>query len=90
VQRWTGVPLADLARLAGAANATSALLETLDASPTYISGSQVHARQSLLALRVNGADLSLDHGYPARVMIPNAPGTHNKKWMQRITFFEVD
>jgi len=86
VQTWTGVSLVTLARLAGAANATFALLETLDGSPTYISGSQVRAKQSMLALMVNGADLSLDHGYPARVMIPDAPGTHNKKWMQRITF----
>ena len=28
---------------------------------------------SLLALRVNGADLSLDHGYPARVIVPARP-----------------
>ena len=38
------------------------------------------------ALRVNGADLSLDHGYPARVMVPAAPGTYNRKWIRQMTF----
>jgi DMSO/TMAO reductase YedYZ molybdopterin-dependent catalytic subunit len=41
---------------------------------------------SLLALRVNGADLSLDHGYPARVIVPAAPGVHNTKWVTSLTF----
>ena len=40
---------------------------------------------SLLALRVNGADLSLDHGYPARVIGAN-PGVHNTKWVATLTF----
>ncbi|MGW0201180.1 molybdopterin-dependent oxidoreductase, partial [Nonomuraea sp. NPDC003201] len=42
--------------------------------------------RSLLALRVNGADLSLDHGYPARVIVPNAPGVHNTKWVRELDF----
>jgi DMSO/TMAO reductase YedYZ molybdopterin-dependent catalytic subunit len=42
----------------------------------------------MLALRVNGADLSLDHGFPARVIVPSAPGTHNTKWIARIRFSE--
>jgi DMSO/TMAO reductase YedYZ molybdopterin-dependent catalytic subunit len=37
-------------------------------------------------LRVNGAELSIDHGYPARAIVPNAPGVHNTKWVSRITF----
>jgi DMSO/TMAO reductase YedYZ molybdopterin-dependent catalytic subunit len=41
---------------------------------------------SLLALRVNGADLSLDHGYPARVIVPNNPGVHNTKWVSALIF----
>ena len=31
-----------------------------------------HDQRSLLALQVNGADLSLDHGYPARIIVPGA------------------
>jgi DMSO/TMAO reductase YedYZ molybdopterin-dependent catalytic subunit len=42
--------------------------------------------RTLLALRVNGADLGMDHGFPARVIIPAAPGVMNTKWVTRLTF----
>ncbi len=45
--------------------------------------------RSLLALQVNGADLSLDHGFPARVIVPALPGVHNTKWVSKMTFMEV-
>ena len=41
---------------------------------------------SLLALRVNGADLTPDHGYPARVIVPASPGVHSTKWVASLTF----
>jgi DMSO/TMAO reductase YedYZ molybdopterin-dependent catalytic subunit len=88
-QRWTGVRLADLASQAGIARPGPATLEALDGSGVVLTGSQVNADQCMVALKVNGADLSLDHGYPARVMVPAAPGNHNKKWMSRITFEEA-
>jgi DMSO/TMAO reductase YedYZ molybdopterin-dependent catalytic subunit len=91
VQRWTGVPLSHLARLAGTARLGSAELESLEGyGEVTLSAAQVAAPDSLLALRVNGADLSLDHGFPARVIVPSAPGTHNVKWMSRIVFSEAD
>ena len=86
-QHWTGVPLAELARLARVGTADYANLESLDPSgPTALSWSQVQAPDALVALKVNGVDMSLDHGYPARVIIPDAPGTANRKWLARITF----
>jgi DMSO/TMAO reductase YedYZ molybdopterin-dependent catalytic subunit len=88
-QRWTGVRLSDLARQAGIARPGPATLEALDGSGVVLAGSQVSAAETMVALKVNGADLSLDHGYPARVMVPAAPGNHNKKWMRRITFEEA-
>ena len=42
-----------------------------------------------LALRVNGADLSLDHGYPARIIVPAAPGVHCTKWVGTLTFLSA-
>ncbi|WP_150130582.1 molybdopterin-dependent oxidoreductase, partial [Streptomyces sp. 150FB] len=47
---------------------------------------QVSDPRSLLALRVNGAELSHDHGYPARIIVPNAPGVMNTKWVRQLTF----
>jgi DMSO/TMAO reductase YedYZ molybdopterin-dependent catalytic subunit len=51
-----------------------------------LSAGQIMDPDSLLALRVNGADLSLDHGYPARVIGPANPGVHNTKWVASLTF----
>jgi DMSO/TMAO reductase YedYZ molybdopterin-dependent catalytic subunit len=46
----------------------------------------VQAADALLALRVNGVDLTPDHGYPARIVVPALPGVHNTKWVTRLTF----
>jgi DMSO/TMAO reductase YedYZ molybdopterin-dependent catalytic subunit len=51
-----------------------------------LSRDQLNADDALLALRVNGEDLSLDHGFPARVIVPALPGVHNTKWVGRLTF----
>ncbi|WP_433443192.1 molybdopterin-dependent oxidoreductase [Nonomuraea sp. CA-141351] len=90
-QTWTGVRLADLARLAGvppgSAGVTARSLQRVGYfGQASLSAGQVADPRSLLALRVNGADLSLDHGYPARIIVPNAPGVHNTKWVRELDF----
>jgi len=89
-QTWTGVPLRDLARLAGAQHPASLLVESLQRRGGFrravLSAGQVMDPDALLALRVNGADLSPDHGYPARVIVPASPGVHNTKWVAALTF----
>ena len=47
---------------------------------------QIAAADALLALKVNGQDLSLDHGFPARIIVPALPGVHNTKWVGQMTF----
>lgn len=91
VQTWTGVPLMDLARMAGVPHPVSLDVESLEPlggpfRSATLSGSQVTDPLSMLALRVNGVDLSLDHGYPARMIIPAAPGVHNTKWVSTLKF----
>ena len=89
-QEWTGVRLRDLARLAGVTRPSSALVTSLERggafSQVVLSAGQVMDPDSLLALRVNGADLTPDHGYPARVIVPASPGVHNTKWVAGLTF----
>jgi DMSO/TMAO reductase YedYZ molybdopterin-dependent catalytic subunit len=51
-----------------------------------ISRRQAADERSLLALKVNGADLSLDHGFPARLIVPALPGVHNTKWVGELAF----
>lgn len=90
VQTWTGVRLADLAALAGAAPEAALFVESLQRGGGFgsatLSAGQVRAADALLALRVNGADLSADHGYPARIVVPALPGVLNTKWVSRMTF----
>jgi DMSO/TMAO reductase YedYZ molybdopterin-dependent catalytic subunit len=89
-QEWTGVRLRDLARLAGVTRPSSALVRSLERGGVFsrvvLSAGQVTDPDSLLALRVNGADLTPDHGYPARVIVPASPGVHCTKWVASLTF----
>ncbi|MEV0848701.1 molybdopterin-dependent oxidoreductase [Streptomyces sp. NPDC049954] len=90
-QEWSGVRLADLAALVGfTESAPQVFVESAQRGgafgSTTLRDNQVRDSRSLLALRVNGADLSSDHGYPARVIVPANPGVHNTKWVTRLTF----
>ena len=89
-QAWTGVRLADLARMAGARPGKPVLVESLQEKGVLrrasLSGDQWADERSLLALKVNGDDLSMDHGFPARVIVPALPGVHNTKWVAKMTF----
>ncbi|MGH3169947.1 MAG: molybdopterin-dependent oxidoreductase, partial [Trebonia sp.] len=86
-QVWTGVRLRDLAQLAGAAPG-NVLVRSLQGHGGHaiLSEGQVMNPESLLAFRVNGAELSMNHGYPARVIMPGAPGVHQIKWVTTMTF----
>ena len=90
--RWTGVRLADLARLAGVPAPAAARVDSIQQVGAFksavLSAGQVTDPQSLLAVTLNGHMLPWDHGYPARMIIPNAPGVHNTKWVNKITFLK--
>jgi DMSO/TMAO reductase YedYZ molybdopterin-dependent catalytic subunit len=89
-QTWTGVPLRQLAALAGVSSPHSAFVQSLERLGSFnqatLQSSQVLHPDALLALRVNGADLSIDHGFPARVIVPALPGVHCTKWVRSIEF----
>jgi DMSO/TMAO reductase YedYZ molybdopterin-dependent catalytic subunit len=90
VQHWSGVRLADLAKRAGVPAPHSARVSSLGRHGYFntatLQANQIGHPDTLLALRVNGADLSLDHGYPARIIVPALPGVHNTKWVSAIDF----
>jgi DMSO/TMAO reductase YedYZ molybdopterin-dependent catalytic subunit len=92
-QHWTGVRLVDLARMVGSDGGRVAASTVSLADGAYgqatLAHEQVHNRQTLLALSVNGETLNLDHGYPARVIGPAIPGVHCTKWVHQIHFNEV-
>jgi DMSO/TMAO reductase YedYZ molybdopterin-dependent catalytic subunit len=90
VQTWRGVRLAALAALAGVPAPRSARVCSLGREGYFnnatLQANQIGHRDAMLALRVNDADLSLDHGYPARIIVPALPGVHNTKWVTSIDF----
>jgi DMSO/TMAO reductase YedYZ molybdopterin-dependent catalytic subunit len=89
-ETWTGVRLRELAERAGVPAPASARVFSMERRGAFnraaLQANQVTHSDALLALRVNGAELSLDHGYPARVIVPALPGVHNTKWVSGIDF----
>jgi DMSO/TMAO reductase YedYZ molybdopterin-dependent catalytic subunit len=89
VQTWTGVRLRDLAALAGVPEPATAFVASLEQGPfaqATLTEGQATDPDALLALQVNGAELSLDHGFPARIIVPALPGVHCTKWVRSIEF----
>ncbi|MFF8474636.1 molybdopterin-dependent oxidoreductase [Streptomyces sp. NPDC015414] len=93
-QWWRGVRLRDLAALVGYdGEVPDVFVESLQRHGAFrraaLRANQVADGRSLLALSVNGEDLSMDHGHPARVIVPAAPGVLNTKWVARLTFGDL-
>ncbi|WP_405590640.1 molybdopterin-dependent oxidoreductase [Streptomyces sp. NBC_01092] len=93
-QWWRGVRLRDLAALVGYdGDPPDVLVESLQQRGAFrraaMRANQVADSRSLLALSVNGEDLTPDHGYPARIIVPAAPGVLNTKWVARMTFGDL-
>jgi DMSO/TMAO reductase YedYZ molybdopterin-dependent catalytic subunit len=89
-QRWTGVRLTDLAALVGASGGSVVHVQSFQPSGPFrhavLSSAQWRDPRAMLALCVNGVNLSPDHGYPARLILPDQPGVHCTKWVGGMTF----
>ncbi len=90
MQRWTGVPVARLATLAGVGGPATVRNISIETDGVFtaatLSETEIADERTLLALKVNGVDLSLDHGYPARIIGPALPGVHCTKWVSKMQF----
>lgn len=85
---WTGVPIADLIDLVGAPEGSEVHVTSLERRGAYrtstLPGTHTRDPETLLALRLNGETLALDHGFPARVIAPSRPGVLQTKWVHRL------
>jgi len=100
---WAGVTVADLLTRAGLApGAVDVVFEGADCgemvAPPMPSG-PIHFARSLplkkalspdvlLAFRMNGAELSPEHGFPLRLIVPGWYGMASIKWLHRIVVLE--
>lgn len=84
---WTGIRLRDLIALAGGDETSTAQVFSLqEFGYNQSTVAPPHARDplTLIALRLNGETLHIEHGYPCRLIAPNRPGVMQTKWLRRI------
>jgi DMSO/TMAO reductase YedYZ molybdopterin-dependent catalytic subunit len=82
--RWTGVPIAEVLRLAKPSPDADAVLSTSDDG--WTAGTPLEAltdgRDSLLAVGMNGEPLPVEHGFPVRMVVPGLYGyVSATKWV---------
>ncbi|MCP3801510.1 molybdopterin-dependent oxidoreductase [Allokutzneria sp. A3M-2-11 16] len=85
---WSGVCVADLLRSVGAEPMSTVVVESLERAGRYRASvlPPNHAADplTLLALRLNGQELDIDHGYPCRLIAPSRPGVLQTKWVSQL------
>jgi hypothetical protein len=85
---WTGVRMRTLLDRVGAPPDREVTVVSLQESgpftTTVLPGNFADDDRTLLALTLEGEPLSLDHGYPARIIAPNRPGVLQTKWVRRV------
>ncbi len=88
---WTGVPLRDLlARARPMASAFDVVCTSVDGYADSFPIAKALEPQTLVAYLMNGKTVPQDHGYPARVLVPNIYGMKNVKWVRRIEVATYD
>ncbi|MCG7608087.1 MULTISPECIES: molybdopterin-dependent oxidoreductase [Mycobacterium] len=85
---WTGVMLSELTSAVGGGPDSDVRMVSLEPpgpySRTVLPARHARDSESLIALRLNGETLDLDHGYPCRLIAPSRPGVLQTKWLSRI------
>jgi DMSO/TMAO reductase YedYZ molybdopterin-dependent catalytic subunit len=85
---WTGVRVRDLLDLVDAPPGRDVLVRSLQRRGpfrvTTLQANFADDERTTLALALAGEALSIDHGYPARLIAPNRPGVLQTKWVTRI------
>jgi DMSO/TMAO reductase YedYZ molybdopterin-dependent catalytic subunit len=85
---WTGVSFPELLRASGAQPGAQVTVTSLEKVGLYatsvLPGEHTADDITLLALKLNGEVLDLDHGFPCRVIAPNRPGVLQTKWVTKL------
>ncbi len=85
---WEGIRIRDLLELCGAPASSRVRVVSMEKGGFYatteLPPEYAADPLTLLALRLNGTELALDHGFPARIIAPNRPGVLQTKWVHRL------
>jgi DMSO/TMAO reductase YedYZ molybdopterin-dependent catalytic subunit len=86
--RWTGVRVRDLLDLAGVPTGRDVRVVSLQPHgpfrTTILPGHFADDPLTLIALRLGGDALAIDHGFPCRLIAPDRPGVLQTKWVGRL------
>ena len=88
---WTGVPLRDLLNRARVkASAYDVVFTSVDGYTDSIRIAKAMEDRTLVAYLMNGETVPQDHGYPARMLVPDIYGMKNVKWIRSIEVKNFD
>lgn len=88
---WSGIQFKNLLDKAGVKSGVKKVVFTsADGYKDSITIDKAMEENTTLAVEMNGAPLTTDHGYPARMLIPNIYGMKNAKWLTGITLIDTD
>ena len=90
-QLWKGVPVADLLDAAAARPTASWVWWTAaDGYTESLPIAVARDPETWIAYEMGGAPLTVDHGYPARVLVAGRFGMKQPKWVTRLTVADHD
>jgi len=84
---WEGITLSYLLSQAGASleSIGNATVEGITGYSRTVSSDEIADLDNMIALKAGGAPLTVDHGYPARLVLPARFGFDWVKYVSRIT-----
>jgi DMSO/TMAO reductase YedYZ molybdopterin-dependent catalytic subunit len=83
--QWEGIPLSRLLNLARAPKNTDYVrVEGVTGYVARIRRSEVEDPATMIALKAGGIPLTVEHGYPARLVVSTRPGLDWVKYVSRI------
>jgi DMSO/TMAO reductase YedYZ molybdopterin-dependent catalytic subunit len=84
---WEGIPLSYLLSQAGASlkNVAHVNVQGVTGYGTVLSPDEIADPNTIIALKAGGVPLTVDHGYPARLVLPQRFGLDWVKYVSRIT-----
>lgn len=82
---WKGVPLKTVLDLAGVKpGVRKVVLRCADQYFESLTLEKANQDSNLIAWEMNGETLPIEHGFPARLLVPNLYGIKNVKWLTEI------
>jgi len=88
---WEGVPVSELmSRIKVKPEAKYVMLHAEQGWTTNLPLEDFMRETSFFGIKHNGADLTPDHGYPVRMVVPHLYFWKSAKWLRGIEFMERD